>query len=146
MMSQIPMRFLLILLAALTLSLGFVSYSAAQDRELQGHVWDAVTGIPVEEALVRVLGSTRASNTEDNGFFSIVDIPTGAVIDGKIELLVTKSNYRPETALLNLTGDRATISIFPEQTLVEVWFDRLKKHDTACASRQAMVGASPVWR
>ena len=60
-------------------------------------------------------------------------------MSGKVELLVTKSNYRPETAIFNLTGDRVTISIFPKQTLVEVWFDRLKKHDTACASRQAMV-------
>ena len=60
-------------------------------------------------------------------------------MSGKVELLVTKNNYRPETAIFNLTGDRITISIFPEQTLVEVWFDRLKKHDTACGSRQAMV-------
>ena len=139
MMSIVRMRVLFGLLASLVLMSGMINFSTAQDRELQGHVWDAVTGIPVEQALVRVLGSTRASDTENNGFFSIVDIPTGAVMDGRIEVLVTKDGYRPETLIFDLTGGRATISIFPEQTLVEVWFKRLKEHDTACASRQSVV-------
>lgn len=114
--------------------------SALGAATLQGHVYNSVTGLTVENALIRVLGSTNSSETQANGFFSIVDIPAGAIAEDSVELLITKDGFHPETIRQRLDSERSSVSIRPKETLVDVWLNRLKNaNNVACASRMRIV-------
>ena len=114
--------------------------SSYASGSLQGHIYDEISGIPVGDALIRVLGSTISTKSESqNGFFSVIDIPSGAIVDNKVEILITKDGYHPQTLLSSLTDKRLSISIKQKETIVDTWLTRLKQLDGPCGSQQEIV-------
>ena len=81
------------LLAGLV-SLGFAQTPATT---LSGHVTDASTGKPMPFANVYLNGSTRGTQTDEKGYFSLTGIPLGTV-----EIVASFIGYQPDKRLLRL--------------------------------------------
>ena len=119
----------------------FSSVALLGQISIRGHVFDNFSGMPVGLAQIRVLNSTISVLTEEsNGFFSIVDIPQGAVINSTIEILVTKDGYFPETTIQALSNQNVSISIRPKETIVQKWYTRLKSSKNASPAIIMIIG------
>ena len=86
---QWPLSIALVLTISLAVALSATA-RAEFERSLKGAVFDSVSGTPVQDALVRVVGTTFSSRTGPSGAFEIVSVPIGVW-----SLQVDRYGYRP---------------------------------------------------
>ncbi len=68
---------------------------AESERSITGIVYDSITGSPVEDALVRVIGTAFATRTTASGCFELCSVPTG-----RWQVDVRRIGYFPSAPVL----------------------------------------------
>ena len=119
----------------------FVTVAYAQNADvgsIRGHVYDAETGEEVPFATISLEGTTMGTNSDENGFFTLTDLPLG---EGSllvtfigyedmmlpIEVKKTKINYyKVEMAKGGITLGVVDISAERQQAKTEVRISELK--------------------
>jgi hypothetical protein len=98
------------------LLMGLVAGATAQTTTLTGRVTDAGTGQPLPFATVYIDGTTRGTLTDDQGEYTLPNVPLGSV-----ELAASYVGYRPAKLPLRLTGGphRVPLALQPDAATLQ---------------------------
>lgn len=74
-------------------------FASAQTGTIRGNIYDQESGEPILFANIRLSGTSIGTNSDDNGFFSLNDIPTGTY-----SLVATYLGYDSLSVTVNLAA------------------------------------------
>jgi len=123
----------------LTLTLGLILLPAAaqaQGATVTGRVVDRATSRPLSDVQVFVAGTPRGSRTAEDGRYSIIGVPAGAV-----QIRVIRIGYEAQTRTINVTAG-ATQTVDFSLTATATTLDQVVVSVTGQSERRCESGVS----